>query len=105
MNESQIEITLTPGTLEAIKGELSRQRLHKYMVSAGFDDNYALSLYLYNCRLSAAMLFPLHVLEVTVRNAINTLFISNFGFNWSSNPAFINLLTYQSQASSITSFA
>lgn len=72
---------------------LSFSRFKPYLVSAGYNHEYAFSLYLYNARLSKASLFPLHILEVSLRNRINDIFCHSFGEQWCHDLAFRQLLT------------
>lgn len=79
-----------------IQSSLSVARFTPYLLKAGHSTDYAFNLYLYNARLAKSFLFPLHVLEVTLRNKISDLFIRDFGPNWHTSPAFTNLLTQPS---------
>lgn len=67
---------------------LSAERLQTYQQAAGFDDAFAFELYIYNARLAEAFLFPLHIAEVTVRNAIDGLLLRLFGAEWPTAAAF-----------------
>ncbi|MBP2171414.1 hypothetical protein J2125_004606 [Erwinia toletana] len=61
---------------------LSVQRFKPYLVSAGHNQDYAFGLYLYNARMAKAFLFPLQILEVTLRNRINDIFCRAFCEKW-----------------------
>ncbi|MBN8978995.1 MAG: Abi family protein [Rhizobiales bacterium] len=67
-----------------------------YMVAAGHDARYAIALYLYNARLSKAFLFPLHVVEIVLRNAIDETLCNLYGTDWPNNVTFNNVLTAES---------
>lgn len=67
---------------------LSKERFAPYLKSAGYSEAYAFNLYLYNARLSKAFLFPLHVLEVSLRNHMSAIFSAEFGSNWLHEPDF-----------------
>lgn len=75
---------------------LSSPRLKPYIVHAGFNRQYAFSLYLYNARLSKAFLYPLHILEITLRNRMNAVFTYQFGTHWPIDPSFQSNLTAES---------
>lgn len=72
-------------TINAVKAALSVARMGTYEVSAsikGPDDPAALSLYAWNAAVSGAMLAPLHVCEVVVRNAISEVLETVYGTTW-----------------------
>jgi hypothetical protein len=48
----------------------------------------ALALYAWNAQVSAAMLSPLHMCEVVVRNVVSNALTAVYGTNWPWNPAF-----------------
>lgn len=83
---------------DGIETSLSSARFTPYLLRSGHNRDHAFNLYLYNARLAKAFLFPLHILEVTLRNRISDLFTRDFGQNWHNNQAFINLLTPESLA-------
>lgn len=70
MAESQVPYPYTEDN-HSIISSLSEARFAPYLKNAGFNQHYAFSLYLYNARLSKAFLYPLHILEVTLRNRID----------------------------------
>lgn len=95
MAESQVSFTyLDEGN--AIIDSLSHQRFHTYLKKSSFNKNYAFDLYLYNCRLSKSLLFPLQILEISLRNAINVFFIEKFGNDWPNSSCLKNILNKES---------
>lgn len=71
----------------ALHGELvtsiSRPRLSRYLIESGGDQDMAIKLYLWNARIAKAFLFPLHVAEVTLRNAVHASMSARYGGrNW-----------------------
>ncbi|TXH38918.1 MAG: hypothetical protein E6Q98_01600 [Rhodospirillaceae bacterium] len=83
MAERQEEFAYTPNLLNSLEKSLSAPRFGSYVVRGGGNDKvYALDLYLFNARLAKALLFPLHVAEVTVRNAGNEILVKDFGSDW-----------------------
>lgn len=90
MAESQFPFPYTADDIAALKAAFSSARFATYLVRAGNDDDYALALYLYNARLAKAFLYPLHVAEVTLRNAIDESLVALYGPNWPRDPIFRN---------------
>ena len=82
MAESQVPYPYLPAQVDAIRASLSEPRFGAYLSKGGNDTGYALALYLYNARLAKAFLYPLHVVEVTLRNAIDGLLVSRYGQTW-----------------------
>lgn len=66
-------------TIAALKRSLSPERLAPYLTHAAGDKQLALKFYLWNARLSKAFLYPLHVAEITVRNAMHGALSSIYG--------------------------
>ncbi|WP_369326155.1 hypothetical protein AB6N01_16040 [Alcaligenes nematophilus] len=64
------------GTYEAITGV------------KGDDDASALDLYIWNAQISGALLAPLHICEVVIRNAIADALAWRYGANWPWSSAF-----------------
>ncbi|UAA40675.1 Abi family protein [Paraneptunicella aestuarii] len=87
------------GCAEQIELSLSEERFKPYLLKAGHDKTYAFNLYLYNARLAKAFLFPLHILEVTLRNRINDIFQTRFGEGWHTEHQFLSKLNQESTAS------
>jgi hypothetical protein len=88
MAESQLPFPYTPDDIAALKVALSLPRFATYLRPAGNNEVYALGLYLYNARLAKAFLYPLHVVEVTLRNAIDEQLVAVYGSNWPLEAAF-----------------
>ena len=84
---------------EHIEIELSSERLLPYFNDGKQDWHIAFNLYLYNARLSKAFLYPLHILEVTLRNKLHELFCSVFNDDWPNDPTFIAMLNQHSSNS------
>ena len=82
MAESQLPFPYTAADIASLKAAFSAPRFATYLTRAGGDEIYALTLYLYNARLAKAFLFPLHVVEVALRNAIDEALTSLHGPNW-----------------------
>jgi hypothetical protein len=63
--------------------------------AAGHDAEAALALYAWNARISGALLPPLHICEVVVRNAVADALESIHGPDWPWNPGFERSLPRQ----------
>ncbi|MCZ4093613.1 Abi family protein [Sinorhizobium psoraleae] len=85
MAESQTHFTYDQSSEVSIRSSLTDPRLGKYLRESGRDFDYTMALYLWNARLCKSLQFPIHALEVTLRNAINE-HIRKLG--WSENWAF-----------------
>ncbi|MDC5581947.1 Abi family protein, partial [Acinetobacter baumannii] len=98
MAQSQAIFTYNNDGQEIIDS-LSKERFETYLERAGYKKSYAFELYLYNSRLAKSFLFPLQMLEVSVRNSINNLFIKEFGIDWVSDVQFRKILNVHSLSS------
>lgn len=78
---------------------LSSKRFATYLKAAGFKVDYAFELYLYNARLAKAFLFPLHVAEIALRNAIDEVLSSRYSLDWHHDVTLHAILTPESLAS------
>lgn len=90
MAESQVPYPNLPPQVAAIRASLSEPRFATYLSKGGQDEGYALALYLYNARVAKAFMYPLGVVEVTLRNAIDALLKARHGQNWHLDPQFCN---------------
>lgn len=99
MAESQAPYSYTQPLLQELESNLSSPRFSAYVKRAGHHRHYAIQLYLYNARLAKSILFPLHIMEVTLRNGIDAVLSGKFGENWPHEQAFRQLLTLQSNNS------
>ncbi len=78
---------IDPQTVQAVKAALSAARISTYERSAGANGD-ALSLYSWNTSVSGALLGPLHVCEVVVRNAVADALARVYGDRWPWSPSF-----------------
>jgi hypothetical protein len=81
----------TKETIQAVRDALSAARMATYEVAAGVkrdDDPAALVLYAWNAQVSAALLAPLHICEVVVRNAVSDALETVYGARWPWSPGF-----------------
>jgi len=66
----------------AILSAISLDRFNTYLTSAGYDQERALLLYLWNARLGEAFHVPIQAAEVALRNRINGALSALFTPNW-----------------------
>lgn len=71
---------------------LSEPRFATYLQHCGNDRNRALELYQWNLELSSAFIVPLHLLEVSLRNAVVECLVTVHTLNWPWNQGFIRRL-------------
>src|SRR5216683_3699414 len=72
-------------TIRAVKGALSAARTSTFEAASGVVDDTdpgALALYAWNARVSAALLAPLHVCEVVIRNTVSETLEKVYGPRW-----------------------
>lgn len=75
----------------AVKAALSHARMATYETAAGTaaaDDLSALRLYAWNAEVSGALLTPLHICEVVMRNAVSDALEAVYGHRWPWSPTF-----------------
>lgn len=76
---------------QAIKAALSAARLGTFetvILPPGPVLTGALALYAWNAQVSAAMLAPLHMCEVVIRNAVSEALATVYGPQWPWSPVF-----------------
>lgn len=85
MSFSQIQLTRIPHSI-------SEPRFATYLQSCANDRDAALALYQWNLKISAAFMVPLHILEITIRNAAASALGQVHTPNWPWNRGFIRSL-------------
>ena len=98
MAESQQSFSYTAPNARALEAQISSKRYSTFLKKAGHKDDFAFQLYLYNARLAKAFLFPLHVVEVVLRNAIDEILCSQYSSQWHLDANFLSILTEESLA-------
>jgi hypothetical protein len=88
MAECQENFDYNAPILDALRKSLSGPRLHAYIGRDAEDHKYTVKMYLWNARLAKALLFPLHVAEVTTRNAMHRALSRLYGMDWILNNPF-----------------
>lgn len=88
--------TATPDNdaAQAIKATLSTPRIETYEAATPGDPTLssALALYAWNAQVSAALLAPLHICEVSIRNAISEAIAVAHGQQWPWSAGFVRSL-------------
>ena len=74
--------------IEHLSEALSEARLGTYVAAANGDREKALALYQRNLQVSAAFLLPLHLFEISLRNAIAEAIASRYGTDWVNSERF-----------------
>jgi hypothetical protein len=82
----------TQEQLSKIPHILSEPRFTTYLKHSDNDRELALRLYQWNLEISASLIVPLHLLEVTLRNAVIYGLASVHTENWAWNKGFIRTL-------------
>lgn len=99
MAESQASYTYTKSSTSELVRVISDPRFKPFRQKAGFQsDELAFEFYLYNARLAKSFMFPIHICEVALRNAVNRVFNEHYTTGWWRQPAFRDLLTSESRA-------
>ena len=83
----------SPAQFPAVIGAMHDDRIERYLPAAGGSQEYAFSLYLWNCALCEAFYLPLHVAEVTCRNAIHARLLNRLGEQWFDADLFHNIVS------------
>ncbi|WP_343599504.1 Abi family protein [Pseudomonas sp.] len=99
MAECQQPFQYSKAHADALEVLLSSRRFATYLKAAGFKVDYAFELYLYNARLAKAFLFPLHVVEIALRNAIDEVLSARYSLDWHHDAKLHATLTAESLAS------
>lgn len=76
----------------AVIAAMHDDRIDRYLPAAGGSKEDSFRLYLWNCALCEAFYLPLHIAEVSVRNAIHRRLIERLGDQWYDNQTFKKIL-------------
>lgn len=77
--------------VSAIKLALSPARMETYEKAMNVklnDKLAAIEMYIWNAQISGALLLPLHICEVVIRNAVSEVLILIYGQNWAWSTGF-----------------
>jgi len=77
-------------TIQSVTNALSTARISTYENAVGntLDSSSALELYAWNAQVSGALLTPLHICEVVIRNAVSDALTSVYGDRWAWQQGF-----------------
>lgn len=76
----------------ALPDLISQARFSTYLRAAGGDPARALALYQWNLQVASALMVPLHVLEVLLRNAVSEAISNQHGEDWPLSAGFTRSL-------------
>jgi hypothetical protein len=102
IRQDNLTSVMTPELTAAFVRTVSSERWRTYRLAAGFHDNTAIELYLWNAAIGQSFHFPLQTVEVALRNVIHNSHITLYGANWSSDPNFRGLLDPRLETDIIT---
>lgn len=88
----ELKMSSTKSILKAVRDSISVARIGTYEAATGAsgdDDSRALALYAWNAQVSAALLAPLHICEVVIRNAVADALEAVYGPRWPWETTFV----------------
>ncbi len=91
---SERQITL----FEKLGRSISTDRLGTYLTAAGFNQDRALRLYIWNAHIGEAFHLPIQGAEVALRNSVNHALCAKFSPDWWSAPAFLSIADRERKA-------
>ncbi|WP_215845050.1 hypothetical protein [Candidatus Pantoea bituminis] len=86
---------MTPQDIQRIRDALSTARMSTYDLAVVAGGKSALDLYAWNAEISGALLGPLHLCEIVIRNAVSDALTTVYQQNWPWNPSFERSLPQQ----------
>lgn len=92
LRQAGITSQLTPALSAAFTRTISPERWKTYQRAAGFDDQLAYRLYLWNAAAGQSFHFPLQTLEVALRNVVHQAIAAIFGPEWPTDQECLNTL-------------
>lgn len=87
IRQDPIPNLLTPALSAAIMRAISPDRWKTYQIAAGFNEETAHRLYLWNAAVGQSFHFPLQTAEVALRNVTHQALSSIYGANWAYEAA------------------
>lgn len=86
LRQVNIAYQVTPALMAAFGRTISPERWRTYQIFAGFDDELAHRLYVWNAAIGQSFHFPLQTVEVALRNVVHHALSSLHGSNWATDP-------------------
>lgn len=77
--------------IDQLRPVMSDGRVGTYLTAAGFDEDRALRLYVWNALAGEAFHLPIQAVEVALRNRINGALCRLFGADWWRDAGFLHL--------------
>ncbi len=74
--------------MDSIRQTLSLQRMSTFDKAASGSSSDSLALYNWNAQLASALLYPFHIFEVSIRNAVSDAIGSTHTTNWHKATSF-----------------
>lgn len=87
IRQDRIPDPVTPALMMAFNRAVSPERWRTYQRAAGFHDDLAHRLYLWNASVGQSFHFPLQTAEIALRNVIHAALSALYGMAWSSDAA------------------
>lgn len=84
--------------IDQLRPALSPDRLGTYLTAAGFKEDRALKLYIWNAHIGEAFHLPIQATEVGLRNRINNALIAEFGADWWQEARFLSVADRERRA-------
>ncbi len=83
-----IAAEVTAPLIAAFERTISPNRWQTYLKAAGYKQELALRLYLWNAAIGQSFHFPLQVAEIALRNVSNNVLCDRFGVDWPRDQGF-----------------
>lgn len=85
IRQHQLPESISQSQAKAFERTLSLDRWRTYQIAAGFHDDLAHRLYLWNAAVGQSFHFPLQSVEVALRNVTHQALTAEYGADWPSN--------------------
>jgi hypothetical protein len=85
IRQDRIIEPLSPAMTAALSRTISPERWRTYLIAAGFDEELAQRLYLWNASIGQSFHFPLQSVEVALRNVLHGVLSAQYGGQWSTD--------------------
>lgn len=98
IRQDNIIAVMAPELSAAFDRTVSPERWRTYRLAAGFHDDTALRLYLWNAAIGQSFHFPLQAVEVALRNVVHGALAAIYGPDWADQPGCRHMLGPQLEA-------
>ena len=82
----------------SVESVISGTRLSRFSRQGFYNSEQSLDIYLWNCRLCAEFIMPLHFAEISIRNAIQKALRNRLSNVWYNDQTFFKLLDAKQQS-------